>query len=309
MALAKVLWAAATDLPAGWPLLSHAHAFFHLFYIRSGRTTFIVDGKDYILTAGSCIIIPPGCLHEIPAEGHPLLISNEVKFTVENKKIRDLITKDGPKVLENMPYIGQSTQNIVFSWASSDPSYQDNADTYLSAMLLSIPAEEPLTEAHISTYIDTTPYPKLIKQMIRYLEDTHTEAFRLEQMAQDLGYNKRYLCSAFKKATGITILDYLNHVRIRHATNCFYYYNVPISVIAQSVGFVTPVHFTRVFKSLVGISPSRFRSCYSLAQIDASEDKRLTTPQFSVYEEILGVKILPLDEAIAALLELGRQAI
>ena len=305
MALAKVLWAAATDLPAGWPLLSHAHSFFHLFYVRSGKAAFRANNHAYALNSGSCIIIPPGCLHEIPAEEHSLLIANEVKFTIEDEKIRKLLESCGPVVLNKLPYVEQSTQNIVFCWASSDPAYRDHADIYLSAMLLSVAAEQPLTEAHISTYIDTALYPSLIKQMIRYIENAHTENFSLERLAQELGYNKRYLCSAFKKATGITILDYLNHVRIRHATNCFYYYNVPISVIAQSVGFITPVHFTRVFKKLVGISPSRFRNCYSLAQIDATEDKRLTTPQFSVYEEILGVKILPLDEAIRALQELG----
>ena len=88
----------------------------------------------------------------------------------------------------------------------------------------------------------------------------------------------------------MTILDYLNHVRIRHATTCFYYYDVPISVIAQHVGFITPIHFTRVFKKLVGVSPSAFRSYYCLRNIDVSEKKRLTMPYLSTYEEILGEK-------------------
>lgn len=308
MALAKVLWAAATDLPAGWPLLSHAHAFYHLFYIRSGKAVIRVGERSYNLTGDSCMIIPPGVLHEIPAEEHSLLTANEVKFTVEDPALQQALANHSPLLLNHAPYIGQSMQKIVFSWSSTDPSYREYANIFLSAMLLSIAEDQSLTETQISTYIDTAPYPRLVKQIIRYIEDTHTESFLLETLAQDLGYNKRYLCSAFKKATGITILDYLNHVRIRHATNCFYYYNVPISVIAQFVGFVTPLHFTRVFKKLVGISPSRFRSCYGLAQIDAAEDKRLTTPQFSMYEELLGVKILPLPEAILALKELGRLA-
>lgn len=308
MPLAKVLWAAATDLPAGWPLLSHAHPFFHLFRIRSGKAKILIDGKPYMLTSGSCIIIPPGCLHEIPADEHSLLITNEVKFTIEDENLRKILTDASPVVLENAPYVGQSIQNILYSWATGAPGYRDNSDIYLSAMLLSVATEQPLTEAHISTYIDTAPYPKLIKQIIRYIEDNHAESFSLDLLAGELGYNKRYLCSAFKNSTGITILDYLNHVRIRHATNCFYYYDVPITVIAQFVGFITPVHFTRVFKKLVGISPSRFRSCYCLANIDATENQRLTTPQFSVYEEVLGVKILPLEEAIRALRELGKRA-
>ena len=106
--------------------------------------------------------------------------------------------------------------------------------------------------------------------------------------------------------TGYTILDYLNHVRIRHATNCFYYYDVPIGVIAENVGFITAVHFTRVFKKLVGISPSTFRNYYNLGS-DLSESRRLTGNEVSAYDKILGVKILPLDDAVKALLELGKR--
>ena len=180
-----------------------------------------------------------------------------------------------------------------------------DAGMFLSAMLTAI-VTAPTAEKQVSTYIETACYPPLIRRIIHYIEQTHTDSFSLDQLAKQLGYNKRYLCSAFRNATGYTILDYLNHVRIRHATNCFYYYDVPIGVIAETVGFITAVHFTRVFKKLVGISPSTFRSHYNLGN-DPSESRRLTGSELSVYDEILGVKILPLDDAVQALLELGRR--
>ena len=77
-------------------------------------------------------------------------------------------------------------------------------------------------------------------------------------------------------------------------------------MIAENVGFITAVHFTRVFKKLVGISPSTFRSHYNLGH-DPSENRRLTGSEVSAYDEILGVKILPLDDAVQALRELGRR--
>ena len=100
-------------------------------------------------------------------------------------------------------------------------------------------------------------------------------------------------------------MEYLHHVRIRHATRCFYYHDVPVSITAQCVGFTTSLHFTRVFKQLVGITPSQFREHYSLNKHDISERDRLATPYLSVYEEILGVKRLHLNESIKALRQLG----
>lgn len=298
MIQAKVLWALSSDLPAGWPLLSHAHSFYHLFCIQSGKAVFLLDGKPQEVAAGQCLIIPPGMTHEVPAEDHSLLTAYEVKFTLDTPAALPLIC-----AMDD--YMERSLQNILHSWTLGEDPDRKDAGMFLSAMLTAV-VTAPTAEKQVSTYIETARYPALIRRIIRYIEQTHTESFSLDQLATELDYNKRYLCSAFRRATGYTILDYLNHVRVRHATNCFYYYDVPIGVIAEHVGFITAVHFTRVFKKLVGISPSAFRSRYNLRN-DLSES-RLAGSKLSTYDEVLGVKILPLSDAVEALLELGRRA-
>ena len=295
---ANVLWAISSDLPAGWPLLSHAHSFYHLFCLQTGKAVFILDGVPHEVQAGQCLIIPPGTTHEVPAEEHSLLTACEVKFTLS-------APAELPLVCATDDYIERSLQNILYSWTLGEDPDRKDASMFLSAMLTAI-VTAPTAEKQVSTYIETAVYPPLIRKVIHYIEQTHTETFSLDQLAQTLGYNKRYLCSAFRQNTGYTILDYLNHVRIRHATNCFYYYDVPIGVIAEHVGFITAVHFTRVFKKLVGISPSTFRSRYNLGNDPA--ENRLTDRKQSVYDEVLGDKILKLDDAVQALLELGRRA-
>ena len=298
MIQAKVLWALSSDLPAGWPLLSHAHSFYHLFCLQSGKAVFILDGTPTEVQAGQCLIIPPGMTHEVPAEEHSLLTAYEVKFTLDTPAPLPLLCPMDD-------YMERSLQNILYSWTLGEDPDRKDAGMFLSAMLTAV-VTAPTAEKQVSTYIETACYSTLIRRIIHYIEQTHTDAFSLDQLAAELDYNKRYLCSAFRRATGYTILDYLNHVRIRHATNCFYYYDVPIGVIAEHVGFITAVHFTRVFKSLVGISPSAFRSRYNLGS-DLSES-RLTGSKLSTYDEVLGVKILPLPDAVQALLELGRRA-
>lgn len=253
----KVLWATVGDLPAGWPILSHAHSFYHLFYLSFGSATFLLDGTHYCVNTGDLIIVPPGVLHQIPPESHCLLETYEVKFTVDDPEISNMLLQNGPIFKQNTAFVQQALQYIAYNWATSEPEQQENASTFLTAMLLAIQAVQAAASVQISAYIDTSQYNDLTKRVIRYIEKNHTETFSLEQLAETIGYNKRYLCSAFKRNTSMTILDYLNHVRIRHATTCFYYYDVPISVIAQHVGFITPIHFTRVFKSWWAYLPAR----------------------------------------------------
>ena len=301
----KILWAATSDLPPGWPILNHSHEFYHLMFICSGKAMFILDGIPYQVSKGDCVMIAPHVTHEVPADSHSLLDVYELKFTLSDSSIDTLLKRTEPVINGNVANMEQTLQYIIHNWAVNDACSQEIAETLLSSMLLTIQMTLSIIPDQVSTYIDTSSYTNLVKRVIQYVESVHTESFTLDEMETVLGYNKRYLCTVFKQYTGITIVEYLHHVRIRHATRCFYYHDVPVSITAQCVGFSSPLHFTRVFKALVGITPSQFRELYSLNKHDISERERLATPYLSVYEEILGVKRLPLHISIEALRKLG----
>ena len=303
---AKVLWAAAGDIPAGWPLLSHAHPFFHMFYIRSGNARFLLDAEPWDVSSGQCLLVKPGMLHELP-ETHGLLDLYEVKFSVDDEKLLQSLQRVKPVITGDTAYIAQAMQYIVQNW-SNTKNEESYADHVLQAMILQLINAIKAPESACSAYIETDAYTDLTKRIISILEERHTDQLSLDDLAQQLEYNKRYLCSAFKQDTGITILDYLNHIRIRHAAVCFYYNDVSVSDIAQCVGFVTPIHFTRVFKKATGITPTQFRNVHSLHRIDASENSRLTSTSISAYEQLLDGKILPLRKSISTLKDLGSMA-
>jgi AraC-like DNA-binding protein len=63
----------------------------------------------------------------------------------------------------------------------------------------------------------------------------------------------------FKKVTGINFTDYLSRVRVEKAKNLLLNPNLRISEIAFEVGFQSLTHFNRVFKNIVGQSPSEYR--------------------------------------------------
>ncbi len=305
MSRAQILWAANTELPVGWPLLSHTHPFFHMFYVQSGKATFLLDGQVFAIESKTCIIVPPDTPHELPEE-HGVLDLYEVKFSVDDEKYFQTLTEH-PIIRENTAFMAQALAYIVQNW-NGDEEKQQNANLFLYTMLLSAISGEDNGKEWRSAYVENSTYSKLTQAIMHFLEESHTEPFSLDVMAKELKYNKRYLCDAFKRETGITILEYLNHIRIRHAMVCFYYNDVPISDIAQHVGFITPGHFTRVFKQLTGVSPSQFRGTHSLHKIDVSENLRLTQTYISPFERLLDSKILPLRQSIECLKQLGTLA-
>jgi AraC-like DNA-binding protein len=63
----------------------------------------------------------------------------------------------------------------------------------------------------------------------------------------------------FKKATGINFTDYLSRVRTERAKNLLLNPNLRVSEIAYEVGFQSLTHFNRVFKRILGRSPTDYR--------------------------------------------------
>jgi AraC-like DNA-binding protein len=64
----------------------------------------------------------------------------------------------------------------------------------------------------------------------------------------------------FKKATGLTFTDYLSRTRVERAKNLLLNPNVRVSEVAYDCGFISLTHFNRVFKKVVGKSPTFYRN-------------------------------------------------
>ena len=63
-----------------------------------------------------------------------------------------------------------------------------------------------------------------------------------------------------EKATGLNFTDYVSRVRIEKAKNLLLNPHLRVSEIAYEVGFQSLTHFNRVFKKIIGQSPTNYRT-------------------------------------------------
>ncbi len=104
-----------------------------------------------------------------------------------------------------------------------------------------------------------TAEPPVITRAKEFIEQNHTEDLTLGEVAKAVHSSTFYFCKMFKKATGINFTDYLSRIRVEKAKNLLLNRNLRISEIAYEVGFQSLTHFNRVFKRLLGQSPSEYR--------------------------------------------------
>ncbi len=87
----------------------------------------------------------------------------------------------------------------------------------------------------------------------------------LDDLADKCGVSKSHLCRLFKKATGQTVSQYLNKIRIETACQLLSDTDKPIEEIAFLAGFNNPSYFFRVFKKQTGKLPLAWRKTASFS--------------------------------------------
>ncbi len=102
--------------------------------------------------------------------------------------------------------------------------------------------------------------PIAIKRAKEFIQAHHTEDISLGVVAKAVNTSTFYFCKMFKKVTGLNFTDYVSRVRVEKAKNLLLNPNLRISEIAYEVGFQSLTHFNRVFKRVVGQSPTEYRT-------------------------------------------------
>ena len=81
----------------------------------------------------------------------------------------------------------------------------------------------------------------------------------LEEMAKLCGYSQSRFSSIYKETYGISPIEDLIRERIKGAGRLLRYSNMPISEVADAVGFTSLYYFSRAFKKETGVSPTEYR--------------------------------------------------
>lgn len=100
---------------------------------------------------------------------------------------------------------------------------------------------------------------KLTIDVANYIQHHMSEPITAEKMAEELFLNRSYLSRKFKEETGETLTDFILKEKTEEAKRLLRYSDKPLTAIASYLGFSSASHFSRVFKTYVGSTPSEYR--------------------------------------------------
>ncbi len=114
---------------------------------------------------------------------------------------------------------------------------------YASRQVLASANEEPSAVTSAKKFVQThVEEPKLLAQVVRHVN-----------------VSRFYFCKLFKKATGMTLTEYVARVRVEKAKTMLVDPSLRISEVVFAAGFGSIPQFNSVFKRIVGMPPTEYR--------------------------------------------------
>ncbi|SFD49076.1 AraC-type DNA-binding protein [Paenibacillus catalpae] len=271
--------------PKGWSYPSHRHPYFEFLCCVEGEIRQWINGQLYVLTPGDIILIGSDMIHRTEIGEDCLFF--DFHFDVEQSDIHSIVQAAGNPLLRSddnnvllariqrfLGDFGEDLSQMARQRISGGRSEQ-RAEAYLLQIERSIRTLEihsrlleivgmlanRLLKMSSSLYDgQVTPSQlRLAREASCYIEEHLLEDIRVHDIAKQLNVHRTHLHHCFKSVYGVSPSMYLNNSRIREAKNLLLTMDWSMEEIGLHLRFSSSAHFSRAFRSAVGMSPIRFR--------------------------------------------------
>jgi len=99
-----------------------------------------------------------------------------------------------------------------------------------------------------------------LKKLFDHIRHHYADKLSIRQAAALAAMSQPQFMKTFKKVAGMTLVAYLNHVRLSNATRLLKETDLSIAEIANSTGFSDQSYFDKRFRRAFGQSPKEFRT-------------------------------------------------
>ncbi len=235
----------------------HGVPMYQVLYCKNGRGELVVNNRKYVIDKGQCFVIQKDTPHEYHSTSDEWIV-NIVGFTgiIVPTLLRSLkIESSGAYLLKSNGFFNAHVQRLNELAKEKKQRTKLELSQELYCLLTDLSNELTQIKSNAADYGNPT-----ITQVIEYIESNYSEDIALSKLAEISSRTPEYLCSVFKKHTGLTIVNYINNIRLLHASlTLIEDPSAPINEVAISCGFRSPSYFGKLFHSRFKMTPQQYR--------------------------------------------------
>lgn len=256
----------------------HTHDFMELVFVVEGEGRHEIAGLPTNIAAGDVYLISPGVSHAYRVQ-RSVTVYNVIFDTELIRKEIDLLAGNDSffgffyvepflrRTNPMRPYLNLQRSDrvrlrqMIETLIEEDRARQSGYQMFIKAQLIQVliflsrcfaASERPLT-------LDGGDEAEMVRRICGFIELHRSQPLTLDQVSAMCGLGTTAFSAKFKKHTGQTFVEYRNRLRIEQACRDLRETSHKIVDIAMNAGFDDLSHFNRVFRSLTGLSPRRYR--------------------------------------------------
>lgn len=239
---------------------SHIHNEVEIVFLTAGSTVIHCGGRERRLHPGELFIAFPNQIHSYEKSEDPrgyLLIIPLKPYLSTYSGV--LLTKKPTESVISVPETKkeQLLALLEFAYADKESASETVMQSYFQLIVGKILAMLQLEDAASGT-------DEILKAVILYVNSHYTQQLTRAEIAKAVGYNESYISHLFSATLKTSIPNYINTLRVYDATKLLRQTDLPISAIANTLGFGTLRNFNRVFLKETGKSPKEYRAAAKL---------------------------------------------
>ncbi len=217
------------------------------------------DGESYTLNENDLFIAFPNCTHSYEdkwsEKRNLLMIFKPEQFPMfaELMKSKKPIC---PVVRNCSGRIGHAVEGLLCTVNSVPYPYREPIMIgYLTVIISEFAQTTQMTERNQRDISG-------LHRLLEYCSNNYHKDLTLDILARELYMSRYYISHLFNDSLGISMHEYLNSLRVNEAKRLLRNESVPVTEIAEIVGFGTQRTFNRVFLAKTGHTPSEDRKNY-----------------------------------------------
>jgi AraC-like DNA-binding protein len=99
-----------------------------------------------------------------------------------------------------------------------------------------------------------------VDSAVLYMQEHIDENISLNELSKHYNYSVSRFSNLFRNKTGYAPIDYFLQMKMQKACQQLDFSNDSIKAIAFGMGFDDPYYFSKRFKTIIGVSPKKYRA-------------------------------------------------
>lgn len=255
-----------------------------LFWCKSGRGEFEVDGRRYALAPHDLYVLPWGRrIAYLPSERDPMFTAHvhlvpwyrpqspwhpnvphergERGFDSPDRRDRPWPVGDGVVRLRTQ---SEEPLGRLIDYAVRWYLHSPRAETEARALGVLLVSE--LFRVAAASVVPAAEHPEELSRLLLHIERGYHLGPSISALAAIISRSRSHVLKLFRRHMGVSAKGYIVARQLREARELLLSTTQPVSQVGKAVGIPDPYHFSKLFRRYVGLSPRAFRRAHGSFQ-------------------------------------------